>query len=215
MAVIYSQNFNALASSGTGTWSSTGTFTNPALAGVHVFESGTNGNNTYTAGTGSSNTGDTYSFGALGSEDRALGGLLSGSLTPMFGISFTNTTGSTLTSFTVSYTGEQWRLGTVGRADRLDFQFSTDATSITSGTWTDVNALDFTAPVTAGTVGALNGNAAANRTLISGRSAASTSRPARRFSSASPTLTPRTRTTGWQSTTSPSASRTVRSTTAR
>ena len=45
-----------------------------------------------------------------------------------------------ITSLAISYTGEQWRLGQVdtGRAaDRLDFQLSTNATSLTTGTWTD------------------------------------------------------------------------------
>ena len=159
MGVIYSQNFNALAAAGTAS-------TLPD--GVYIAESGTNADTTYAAGTGSSNTGNTYSFGSLGSSDRALGGLQSGTLVPMMGVSFTNTTGATLTSFTVTYTGEQWRLGTSGRgADRLDFQFSTNATSLTSGTFTHVDALDFSSPVTSGTIGFLDGNAAANRQLIS------------------------------------------------
>ncbi len=38
---------------------------------------------------------------------------------------------------------------------------------MTTGTWTDVNALDFTAPIESGAPGALDGNAAANRTSIS------------------------------------------------
>ncbi|NLE61235.1 MAG: ExeM/NucH family extracellular endonuclease, partial [Planctomycetes bacterium] len=68
------------------------------------------------------------------------------------------------------YTGEQWRLGqnTTGRAaDRLDFQFSTNATSLTNGTWVDNDSLDFSSPVVAGTVGALNGNMAPNRNALS------------------------------------------------
>src|SRR6185437_9535195 len=53
-------------------------------------------------------------------------------------------------------------------ADRLDFQYSTDATSLTTGTWTDVDTLDFSSPVTSGSTGALDGNAAADRTAIAG-----------------------------------------------
>lgn len=148
----YTENFDTLASSGT---SST-------LPNGWVFsESGTNANATYTAGTGSSNTGDTYSFGAASSSERSLGGLQSGSLVPTVGASFANDTGSIITALTLAYTGEQWRLGTLNRADRIDFQYSLDANSLTTGTWTDVNALDFTAPVTTGTVGLLDGNAAA------------------------------------------------------
>lgn len=151
------ENFNTLASSGT---SST------VPPGWAFLEAGANANTTYTAGTGSGNSGDTYSFGAAGSSERAFGGLLSGSLTPTIGAAFTNNTGATIASLTIAYTGEQWRLGALGRADRIDFQYSTSATSLTTGTWTDVDALDFTSPVTSGTTGALDGNAAANRTVI-------------------------------------------------
>src|ERR1051325_9644669 len=151
------QNFDTLASTGTSS-------TTPA--GWGFAESGTNANTTYTAGTGSSATGDTYSFGATGSTERAFGGLQSGSLVPTVGAVFINNTGSAIDSLTISYTGEQWRLGATGRVDRLDFQYSTNATSLSSGSYIDVNTLDFTAPVTAGTLGALDGNASANRTII-------------------------------------------------
>jgi uncharacterized protein len=92
--------------------------------------------------------------------------LQSGGLVPTVRASFANDTGSTITALDMAYTGEQWRLGTLNRADRIDFQYSLDATSLTTGTWTDVNALDFTAPTTLGTIGLLDGNAAANRTTI-------------------------------------------------
>jgi uncharacterized repeat protein (TIGR01451 family) len=154
----YTQDFNTLANTGT---SST------VPTGWDFSESGTNANTLYNTGTGSSNAGDTYSFGASGSTERAFGCLQSGTLIPTIGASFTNDTGSAITSLAISYTGEQWRLGTAGRADRLDFQYSTNATSLTTGTWTDVDSLDFTSPVQAGTLGALDGNAGANRTAIS------------------------------------------------
>jgi uncharacterized protein len=154
----YTQDFDTLASSGT-----SGT----VPTGWDFAESGTNANTTYTAGTGSGNAGDTYSFGASGSSERAFGGLLSGSLVPTIGAQFTNNTGGTITSLAVSYTGEQWRLGAAGREDRLDFQYSLNATSLTSGTWTDVDALDFIGPITSGTAGALDGNAASNRVALS------------------------------------------------
>ncbi len=155
--VAYTQDFDTLAKSGT---------SNVVPAGWDFAESGSNANTTYSAGTGSSNTGDTYSFGSLDSSERAFGGLQSGSLIPTIGASFTNATGETITALRIEYTGEQWRLGATGRADRLDFQLSTDATSLTTGTWTDYDALDFSSPTTSGTVGALDGNASANRTAI-------------------------------------------------
>jgi predicted extracellular nuclease len=71
-----------------------------------------------------------------------------------------------LSGFDVAYTGEQWRLGTAARTDRIDFQYSLNATSLTTGTWVDVDTLDFTTPNTA-TTGAKDGNAAGNRTAIS------------------------------------------------
>ncbi|HJQ25360.1 MAG TPA: C25 family cysteine peptidase [Blastocatellia bacterium] len=159
----YTQNFDTLANTGT---SST------VPTGWDFSESGTNANTSYTAGTGSSTTGDTYSFGVAGTNlvtDRAFGGLQSGNLIPTIGASFTNNTGAAITSLAIAYTGEQWRLGVTprGTPDRLDFQYSTDATSLTTGTWTDVDALDFSSPITSGTVGALDGNAAANHTAIS------------------------------------------------
>ncbi|HUS11817.1 MAG TPA: Ig-like domain-containing protein, partial [Pyrinomonadaceae bacterium] len=157
--VALSENFNTLALTGT---------SNTTPIGWGFSESGTNANTLYTAGTGSSNAGDTYSFGALSNSERAFGGLRSGSLVPIVGASFTNNTGGTITSLDISYTGEQWRQGVLNRgaADRLDFQLSTDATTLTTGTYSDVNALDFSSPNTTTAVGALDGNAAINRTNI-------------------------------------------------
>lgn len=156
--VAYSEDFNTLAASGTSS-----TLPN----GWSIAESGTNANTTYTAGTGSGNAGDTYSFGASGVSERAFGGLLSGSLVPLNGASFMNNTGATITALDVAYTGEQWRLGTADRGpDRIDFQYSLDATSLTAGTFVDANALDFASVSTTGTVGARDGNAVANRSAI-------------------------------------------------
>lgn len=156
--VAHTQNFDTLASSGTSsTMPIDWTFA----------EIGSVNNTTYSAGTGSSTTGDTYSFGSAASSERSLGGLQSGSLIPTFGASFTNNVGVGLIHLSISYTGEQWRLGTLDiNADRLDFQYSTDATSLTSGTWVDFNNLDFSSPNNT-TSGDLDGNAAGNQTIIS------------------------------------------------
>jgi hypothetical protein len=156
------EDFNTLASSGT---------TNTALPpGWALTETGggARDNEAYGADTGSSNTGDTYSYGAAASTERAFGGLQSGTLNPTIGASFVNNTGSPITSLDIAYTGEHWRLGTVGRTDRIDFQISKNATSLADGTWTNFDSLDFSSPTTGGTVGARNGNVAPNRTDISG-----------------------------------------------
>ncbi len=165
----YSQNFDGLGTGNSTVALGNLNLVNSTLNGWYFSESGTNANTTITSGTGSANTGDTYNFGSVAIPgDRTLGGLQSGSLNPTIGFYFTNNTGSTITELAISYKGEQWRLGTTGRTDQLDFQYSQDATSLTSpGTWTDANLLDFTAPVTAGTIGFLDGNLAANQTTIS------------------------------------------------
>lgn len=147
--------------------SNTGTANTSLPTGWYFNETGTNANTTYRAGTGTDNTGDTYSFGATSSTERAFGGLQSGTLNPTIGVNFSNTTGATITLLDIAYTGEQWRLGTAGRSDRIDFQYSIDSTSLTTGTWTDINALDFTSPNVAAALGALDGNTAANRTGLS------------------------------------------------
>lgn len=153
VGTAYTQDFNTLATTGTGT----------ALPPDWAIAESPSLNTTYTAGTGSWNAGDSYSFGASGSTERALGSLQSGSLVPSFGVFFTNGTGGLIDALDVDYVGEQWRLGAAGRVDRLDFQYSMDASSLITGTWVDVDGLDFASPTTAGATGALNGNAAANR----------------------------------------------------
>lgn len=162
---IPTENFNTLSNTA-------GSTTNTALpTGWYITETGggARDNEQYAVDTGGSTTGDTYSYGSAASTERALGELRSGTLIPLFGAKFTNNTGSTITSLDVSYTGEQWRFGGVHStvADRLDFQYSVNATDLSTGTYLDANPLDFNPPVTAGTAGALDGNAAANRTVIS------------------------------------------------
>ncbi|SFN32264.1 endonuclease [Dokdonella immobilis] len=133
--------------------------------GWYLAESGSNANTSYTASNGAVNSGDTYSFGANGNNERAFGSLLSGSVTPTIGAQLRNDTGIALGEIAVSYTGEQWRLGTTGRSDTLLFQYSLDATSLTdaAATWVPVSTLDFSSPTTTGSTGALDGNLAANR----------------------------------------------------
>ena len=147
------QNFDTIASTGT-----TGTLP----AGFAINETGANADGAYAVGTGSSTAGNTYSFGTAGSSDRALGSLASGSLESTYGVLFTNALGSVITAFDIAYIGEQWRLGN-STDDGLTFQYSTNATSLTTGTWTTVNALNFAPAVTTGTQGALDGNLAANQ----------------------------------------------------
>lgn len=148
----YTQNFNSLAQTGT---SST------LPAGWSISETGSAANSSYTANNGGSATGDTYSYGTNGSGERALGTLRSATLASTLNASFTNTTGGTITSLAIGYTGERWRKGQNGGGsnnDRLDFQYSVNGT-----TWTDVNALDFPSPGGGGAAGLRNPPQTSNR----------------------------------------------------
>jgi uncharacterized repeat protein (TIGR01451 family) len=158
----YTQNFDTLSNSAGSTTN------NLTIPGWFMTESGggARDNEQYAVDTGASATGDTYSYGAAGSTERALGALRSGTLIPLFGACFTNNTGATITSLSVAYVGEEWRLGTAGRTDEIDFSYSTNATDLSTGTWTPVSALNFVTPDTA-TTGAKNGNAASERTSLS------------------------------------------------
>ncbi|MDQ4120766.1 MAG: DNA/RNA non-specific endonuclease [Acidobacteriota bacterium] len=155
----YSQNFDSLVSSGTGT------LANNTPAGWGFSETGGDAN--YTANNGDNFSGDTYSYGSNGNTERAFGQLNSNAVTPTIGARFTNNTGATLTSLDIAYTGEQWKADSGSSlSDVLDFDYSVDATSFTTGIWTPVNQLDFTTPQTTAN-GPLNGNTAANRTARS------------------------------------------------
>lgn len=156
------QNFDTLSNTAGSTTN------NLTIPGWFMTETGggARDNEQYAVDTGASNTGDTYSYGAAAATDRALGSLRSGTLISTVGACFTNNTGSTISSLNIAYTGEEWRLGTAGRTDQLPFEYSTNATDLVTGTWTGVAALNFVTPDTV-TVGAKNGNAAADRTALS------------------------------------------------
>jgi len=159
----YNQDFNTLSNTAGSTTN------NLTIPGWFMTEAGggARDNEQYAVDNGNSGTGDTYSYGSTGNTERALGGLQSGTLIPTFGACFTNNTGVTVSNLTIGYTGEEWRLGATGRTDQVDFEYSLDATSLTTGTWTAVNPLDFVTPNTAAPVGLKDGNNPSFRTVIS------------------------------------------------
>jgi hypothetical protein len=160
----YTQNFDTLALSNPAS-----PLLNTAVpAGWFFLETGENANTGYSAGIGSGSTGDTYSFGDLSSSERAFGELTTGTLNSTLGANIVNGDSAAIQSLSISYTGERWRLGATGRSDRLDFEYSLNSTSLSTGTWTDLDTLDFSSPLTSGLTGAKNGNLAANRTSLSG-----------------------------------------------
>ncbi len=169
---VYTQNFNTLDTS-----SSLSSSILPT--GWSIIEingtSTTAANNQYKGGTGSSNAGDTYSFGSANSSERALGSVTSGSLAScQYGIKYTNNTGAPITSISITYKGEQWRIGNAAQhIDSLLFLYSTTASNVNdtaaTTTWNTVNALLFQSIIQiASAAGALDGNLTANNTTISG-----------------------------------------------
>ncbi|MFO0849410.1 MAG: PEP-CTERM sorting domain-containing protein [Gemmataceae bacterium] len=173
---VYTQTFDTLPSSGSATFSQFDSGT-PTLPGVFAVRSG-NGT-TIVAGDGSSNAGNLYSFGTGTGTDRALGTIGSGNAAAGrfgYGLVFQNTDTQVL-NINVQYAGEQWR-NSAAAAQTVSFSYTTQSAAPTAATlaalipstnntdptgYTAVDALDFISPITGGTAGALDGNAAANR----------------------------------------------------
>jgi len=164
-----SQNFDTLSTIGTANaWTDGST-----LPGWYAAYSGGTGTfpGTYRADAGTSTTGALYSYGSAGSTERALGSTSSGTPgTIYYAWRLVNNTGSTITSLTINYTGEQWRNGGNTTAQKLTFEYQIGAAGAVTGAntpstgWTADPTLDFVGPIATATAGALDGNAVANRT---------------------------------------------------
>lgn len=119
---------------------------------------------------GNSTTASAYSFGPVAGMDRALGSL-GGSHVANLGWRLINNTGQTITQFTLTYRGEQWRNGGSLNVNKLDFAYRVTSTLTTdidsSETFIFTPALDFTSPVSLPNGFALNGNSTTNRAEIS------------------------------------------------
>lgn len=170
----YTQDFNTLIQTGTNqTWTN-----NSTLSGWWLYRQPTPGTDitTYNAGTGSSNAGNFYSFGASATDaDRSLGGVASGgayfgnpptgTVAGWIAVSFTNNSGESLTSLTVNYNGEQWRDGgaTTPNAQTMVMEYGFGASFTTVATWTPAGAsFNFVSPVfvNTGSGAAVDGNVA-------------------------------------------------------
>ncbi len=152
----YSQTFDSLPATGTSL-----PWTDNAMPGLTGWYSSLS---TFSADNGSSAADGRYSLGTTSSGERALGShALSGAI-HWYGARLNNATTSTFTSLNVNYFGEQWRSGSA-LPDVLAFDYSTNATSLGSGTWTAVTALDYNAQnFTA--AGVIDGNLTPNRTNL-------------------------------------------------
>jgi len=139
----YTQDFDGLGTAGGSAAGGSLGLLNSNLNGWYFLETGSGANTSFTAGNGSGSTGDTLNVGATGVADRSLGSLQSGTVVPSFGFWFQNNTGSTISGIGLSYKGETWRIGTANRTDALNFATSTSATTLSTGTWTDVSSLNY------------------------------------------------------------------------
>lgn len=159
----YFQTFDTLTSA---TWTNDST-----LDGWYLFNKNSAAITTLNVGTGNTTTGGFYSFGAANSSDRALGALGSGgtvfgspgtgAVAGWIALAVTNNTGATITSVSLSYSGEQWRNGgnTTAQTMTLQYGFGTEFSSVSSWT-TATDTFSFTSPVTGTTAATVNGNSA-------------------------------------------------------
>jgi len=166
----YTQNFNTgLVSSGSGTF-----LNNSTIPNWFAKRSGTA--TSIAANTGTTTTGNLYSFGTA-AADRALGSIGSNNSAAgdfAYGLLLRNTSGITITTFSVAYTGEQWRVEN-NDAQSVTFWYKIGSTIASvndlqpnnNSSWTEVTALKFTSPKINLSGAALDGNLAANRTVIS------------------------------------------------
>ncbi|MBX7104277.1 MAG: hypothetical protein K1X57_09350 [Gemmataceae bacterium] len=171
---VYSQNFNGLPASGTIALAdvatpidlSTSPISATGMATGDWFLLRTAGTTMFAIDDGNATAGGALSYGPSATAERSLGLLASGAGVASVGAMFTNNTGDSLSQFTITFVGEQWRRGD-GAANKLSFSYSLGATSIAAGTFTPAPSLDFTAPVTTGANLALDGNAIANQSAVS------------------------------------------------
>ncbi len=157
----YTQNFDSLASSGTGhSWGN-----NTTIPGWYLSRT------TYNADIGGSSAVTAFSFGSTGSTERALGsvaGLATGSI--FYGVRFVNDTAIRYPGFNLSFFGEQWRKGRNDAAHRLEFGYKISSSPLTNPSdagFSSVVDLEFISPVVGDTTAAaLDGNLFANRMLL-------------------------------------------------
>lgn len=161
----YNQNFDSL--NGISSWSN-----NTTLTGWYAQTTATSNITSIGSNTGSTTTAGLYSFGVAGTNalsERALGFSTTNAFTGSgganyMGVRLTNSSIYTLSSLTVKWDGEEWRRMDNTATQQLVLQYSLDATSLTTGTWTafTLNST-FTSPQVGSSQLALDGNAAANR----------------------------------------------------
>lgn len=158
--VPYSEDFNGMGASST-----------DFLPGWTAINVNTGTDLTMGITDGSASSGNVYNIGTTSSssEDRAFGTLADGTITPALGAVFQNNTGSVVSKISIQTRMEQWKQsGNSSVTETVAFYYSLDATSLSTGTWIPVTALNLNEKLTAvNTNLAVNGNLAANYTNMS------------------------------------------------
>lgn len=159
----YTQTFDSLATAGTANaWVNDST-----LPGWSLFNVAGTALTTYRAD--NTNTGSFYSFGT--DSDRALGGVgsgnayfaaaPSGAVAGYIAAAFTNTGATALDSFTLSYSGEQWRNGGNTNAQTMTVQYGFGDSFATVSAWTSASSsFGWSSPVVGASAATVNGNVA-------------------------------------------------------
>jgi hypothetical protein len=156
----WTETFDSLANAGSAPW-----VNNSTLPGWHASFDGGTPENYHAADGTTANAWQLLSLGSQGSSDRALGSQSAdlGVGQHRYAVEFVNWTGTSLNQVSITYAGEVWRaIGQEG-ADGFTFEYNLNWSG-----WVRFSALDFISPVTApgGSI-ALDGNLAANRTVVS------------------------------------------------
>jgi len=162
---VYTQNFSNLPATSTYVSGITGKgpyflgSLHPGLFGLFIAQ--TNGSNTalnFTTSAGSNATNGIFSYGTNNAAIRGLGSLASSAGAYVFGISFTNNTGTVIDQFEIEFIAAQWRKGGSGKSNEWTFLYHTSSTNNVLDTLTKKNtALNFTSVQTSVGTAALNG----------------------------------------------------------
>lgn len=167
--VTLTEDFNEGLPSGssTPTWVDNSVFT-----GWYAFETGTSGSpaDYRITSSGNSSAADLYQWrSSASSTDGALGTRPSSSTGDMMlGLRITNNTGMTLTEFTLSYIGEQWFESQTDQNNQfiVSYQIGT-VSSLDSGSWTTIDALEYNTEHESGADTSLIGSDLVNQVALS------------------------------------------------
>ena len=186
VASVYTQNFSTLPNAGgTATIAAAASTPGPfdltqttptgnyGASGLNGWYGGDilSGGERFGAGQPSTTTGALFDFNNGTAGSQSLGTISTTTTDSRFGAIFTNNTGSTLTQFTLSYTGEEWWANS-GTGTSMEFSYqdlgsSSSALPLGTSGYTTVSQLGFTAPVTQSSGTFENGTLAANQVAVS------------------------------------------------